>query len=119
MTRRVSIGMLFPVLGLTLVLGFAAAASARMQTKTGPIKPVTPINKTQPKATTMKPLDINSASEEEIVAVGMDKATAKKVIEGRPYRNKVELVSRSLLTRDQYDKLKDSLVAKQPPKPAK
>ena len=119
MTRPRSLGMLFPVLGLALVFAFAPAASARIQTKGAPVKPVTPINKTQPKATTMKPLDINSASEEEIVAIGMDKATARKIIEGRPYRNKTELVSRSLLTRDQYDKLKDGLVAKQPVKPAK
>ena len=64
----------------------------------------------------LKPLDINSASEEEIVAVGIEKAVAKKIIESRPYRNKAELVSRMLLTRAQYDKVKDALVARQPPK---
>jgi DNA uptake protein ComE-like DNA-binding protein len=72
-----------------------------------------------------KQVDINSATEEELVATGIEKATVKKIIEARPYRNKSELVSRQLLTRAQYDKLKDSLVAKQPtaeskskPKPA-
>jgi len=72
-----------------------------------------PINKQE-----MKPkiVDINSASEAEIAGVGIDKAVAKKIVEGRPYRNKRELVSRDLLTSEQYDKLKDRLVAKQPPK---
>ena len=64
----------------------------------------------------MKPLDINSATEDEIVAVGIEKAVAKKIIESRPYRNKAELVSRMLLTRAQYDKVKDAIVARQPPK---
>jgi Helix-hairpin-helix motif len=66
-----------------------------------------------------KQVDINSASEEEMVAVGIEKATAKKIIESRPYRNKAELVARQLLTRPQYDKLKDLLVARQPPSESK
>ena len=66
-----------------------------------------------------KQVDINSASEEEMVAVGIEKATAKKIIEARPYRNKSELVSRQLLTRPQYDKVKDLLVARQPPSESK
>ena len=74
-------------------------------------------------AQSKKPVDINSATEEELVATGIEKTTVKKIIEARPYRNKAELVSRQLLTRAQYDKLKDLLVAKQPsaemkPKPA-
>ena len=68
-------------------------------------------------AQTKKQIDINTATEEEMVAVGIEKAAAKKIIEARPYRNKTELVSRQLLTRVQYDKLKDFLIAKQPPKP--
>jgi DNA uptake protein ComE-like DNA-binding protein len=74
-------------------------------------------------AQSKKQVDINSATEQELVAAGIEKATVKKIIEARPYRNKAELVSRQLLTREQYDKLKDSLVARQPvaeskPKPA-
>ena len=68
------------------------------------------------KQAALKPLDINTASEAEMVDVGIDKAAAKKIVENRPYRNKTELVSKMLLTRDQYDKVKDSIIAKQPPK---
>jgi len=60
-----------------------------------------------------KQIDINSASEDEMVAIGIEKAAAKKIIEARPYRNKSELVSKQLLTRTQYDKLKDLIIAKQ------
>ena len=69
-------------------------------------------------AQSRKQIDINSATEEEMVAIGMEKAAAKKIIEARPYRAKTELVSKQLLTRVQYDKLKDQLVAKQPAKEA-
>jgi DNA uptake protein ComE-like DNA-binding protein len=60
-----------------------------------------------------KQVDINSATEDEMVAIGIEKAAAKKIIEARPYRNKTELVSKQLLTKTQYDKLKDLIVAKQ------
>jgi competence protein ComEA len=64
-------------------------------------------------AQSKKQIDINSASEEEMVAIGIEKAAAKKIIEARPYRNKAELVSKQLLTRPQYDKLKDLIIARQ------
>jgi DNA uptake protein ComE-like DNA-binding protein len=62
-----------------------------------------------------KQVDINTATETEMVSAGIEKAAAKKIVEARPFRNKAELVSRQLLTKAQYDKLKDSLVAKQTP----
>ena len=58
-------------------------------------------------------IDINSASEADIASVGIDKPVAKKIVEGRPYRNKRDLVARSLLTMDQYDKT-DKTVLYQP-----
>jgi DNA uptake protein ComE-like DNA-binding protein len=69
-------------------------------------------------AQTMKPkiVDINSAPEAEIASVGIEKAVAKKIVEGRPYRNKRDLVTRQFLTMEQYDKVKDLLIAKQAPK---
>ena len=64
-------------------------------------------------------VDINAASEADIAAVGIERPVAKKIVEGRPYRNKRDLVTRQLLTMDQYNKVKDLIVAKQPPKPKK
>ena len=61
-------------------------------------------------------VDINTAPEADIAAVGIDKAVAKKIVEGRPYRNKRDLVVRQLLSQDEYDKVKNAIVAKQPPK---
>jgi DNA uptake protein ComE-like DNA-binding protein len=70
------------------------------------------------KAPQLKPFDLNTASEDDLVLVGMDRAVAKKVIAARPFKNKTELVSKKLLSDEQYRKVKDLLTAKQPPKPA-
>jgi DNA uptake protein ComE-like DNA-binding protein len=63
------------------------------------------------KKSSTKKVDINSASKEELVAAGLDDATAQKVIDGRPYKTKRDLVTKNILTQDDYDKVKDKLVA--------
>jgi competence protein ComEA len=93
---------------LLTVIALCASSATFAQTKDASSK--------APRKAAMKPLDINSASEEDITSAGIDRAVAKKIIQGRPYRTKTELVSRQILSREQYDKLKDGLVAKQPPK---
>jgi hypothetical protein len=37
-------------------------------------------------------------------------------VDSRPYRNKRDLLTRNLLTMDQYEKVKDLIVARQPAK---
>jgi DNA uptake protein ComE-like DNA-binding protein len=63
-----------------------------------------------------KVIDINSAPEAEIAAVGIEKTVARKIVEGRPFNSKRDLVTRQFLTMEQYDKVKDMLIARQPPK---
>lgn len=94
-------------------LGIVALAvlwtvSLSAQVKELPKTPVRPLN--------AKIVDINTAPEADIAAVGIDKAVAKKIVEGRPYRNKRDLVVRQLLSQDEYNKVKNAIVAKQPPK---
>ena len=91
---------------VVLVLFWAIAAGAKV--KEMPKTPVRPIN--------AQPVDINAASEADIAAVGIDKPVAKKIVEGRPYRNKRDLVTRQLLTLEQYNPVKDYIIARQPPK---
>jgi DNA uptake protein ComE-like DNA-binding protein len=80
---------------------------ADAQTKEMPKTPVRPLN--------VKIVDINAAPEADIASVGIDRPLAKKIVEGRPYRNKRDLMTRQLLTKEQYDKVKDLIVAKRPP----
>ncbi len=97
MLRRNIVGIVVLALVCTVALG--------AQIKEMPRTPIKPIN--APKA-----VDINSAAESEIIAVGIAGPVAKKIIDGRPYRSKRDLVTRQLLTPEQYDKFKDSLIAR-------
>jgi hypothetical protein len=47
-----------------------------------------------------------------------DDAARRDRERARPFKNKTELVSKKLLSDEQYRKVKDLLTAKQPPKPA-
>jgi len=88
-----------------VVLALVCTVTLGAQIKEMPRTPIKPIN--APKA-----VDINSAAESEIIAVGIAGPVAKKIIDGRPYRSKRDLVTRQLLTPEQYDKFKDSLIAR-------
>src|SRR5262245_38599440 len=92
-----------------VVLALVGTVALNAQVKEMPKTPVKPIN--QPSI-----VDINAAPEADIVSVGIEKATAKKIVEGRPWRSKRDLVTKQVLTKEQYEKLKNSLVAKRPKK---
>jgi len=62
-------------------------------------------------------LDINTVSKETLMKLpGIGDAYAKKIIDGRPYAKKDQLKSKNIIPADVYEKIKDKIVAKQPPK---
>jgi competence protein ComEA len=60
-------------------------------------------------------VDINSATADQLKAVpGIGDAYSKKIIDGRPYANKSQLVSKKVIPEGVYNKIKNLIVAKQP-----
>lgn len=59
-------------------------------------------------------IDINSASAEDLAKLpGIGDAYAKKIIDGRPYKGKNELLSKKILPKAVYDKIASRIIAKQ------
>jgi competence protein ComEA len=61
------------------------------------------------------PLDLNSASAVELVALRhIGKSKARKILKGRPWKSKDQLVERGILTPAEYDAIKELIVARRP-----
>lgn len=95
------------VLGLAVGLASSRAAHAQAGTpKTLPAAPGAAL------ATGL--IDINSASAEALKAIpGVGDVYAAKIIAGRPYKGKNDLVTKKILSAALYAKIKDRIIAKQ------
>ena len=96
-----------------LVVLFGVSAAVSHPQSTTPAKSDAQAAKAAPAAKGL--LDINTATKEQLDALpGIGKAYAQKIIDGRPYKMKTDLVRNKIVPQATYDKIKDMIIAKQP-----
>lgn len=59
------------------------------------------------------PLDLNSATESQLLDLpGIGRSDARKIIAGRPYRDKHDLVERGIISGDDYSRIRDDVTTR-------
>lgn len=88
----------------------AVASAAKAGTAKAPVDGSKQSKATPPK---VKTVDINNAGKAELKTLpGIGGAEADKIVAGRPYLSKADLVTDNVLPRDVYEKIKGRVIVK-------
>ena len=103
MTKKFVNRILVALFALSLISPMAGAQTAKK-----------PAKATTAAAANADLLDINSATKEQLEALpGIGAAYSQKIIDGRPYAKKTDLLRKKIVPQATYTKIKDKIIAKQ------
>jgi competence protein ComEA len=95
---------------ILLACGLLAGGAASLPSAYARMAPTTPAA-----ATTL--VDINSASKADLSALpGIGDVYSDKIIAGRPYKTKTDLINKKIIPAATYAKIRDKIIATQPKK---
>jgi hypothetical protein len=84
---------------VALIAGLAAAGFTALRSK----------NKTRISRISTTTLDLNTASTENLTALGLDAEAVDRIVDNRPYRRKLELLERFILAKPDYDLIRQRI----------
>src|SRR6188768_3525341 len=99
-------------LGLLTATPVMAQATAKSDSKMAPAPKASESKMAQ--APKVELLDINSATADQLAELpGIGKAYSAKIVAGRPYKGKDDLVNKDIVPQKTYDGIKDKIIARQ------